>query len=73
MDDFLLTKFQIIKSLEAVSFIWVAIIVTLIVVVAGYVRYCQLRYKILFQIDMFNGNIFLRTRLFLMNFAKGRL
>ena len=70
MDEVLLTKFSIIKSLEAISFIWFTIIVTLIVVVVGYVKYCQLRYKILFQVDMFNGNIFFKDKAFFEGYSE---
>ena len=70
MSEFLLEKFTLIKSLEALSFIWFAVIVTLISIVVGYIKYCQLRYGILFQIDMFNGNIFFKDKTMFESFRE---
>jgi hypothetical protein len=70
MHNPLLQNFTLIKSLEAISFIWFTIIVTLIVIVVGYIKYCQLRYEVLFQIDMFNGNIFFKDKTIFESFQE---
>ena len=72
MDIFLLNRFQLIKSLEAVSFIWFTIVFTIVVVFIGYVKYSQLRRKIFFQIDMFNGDIFFKDKAFFERYREKR-
>ena len=64
MDEFLLKKQQVFHSLESITFMWLAIVATALVILYGYHNYRKLKTDISIRMKMFNRNFFLNDRQF---------